>query len=79
MFGGVLMMGLLFAEKAGIPLVLGLAERMDGGAPIKLAMVFLLSNLIPALVFTPLLPLCDAALKSFIRAIPRISRIARDI
>jgi len=64
-FGGVLMMGLLFAEKAGIPLVLGLAERMDGGAPIQLALVFLLSNLIPAIVFTPLLPLCDAALKKF--------------
>ncbi len=64
-FGGVLMMGLLFAEKAGIPLVLGLAGRMDGGAPIQLALVFLLSNLIPAIVFTPLLPLCDAALKKF--------------
>ena len=64
-FGGVLMMGLLFAEKAGIPLVLGLAGRMDGGAPIQLALVFLLSNLIPAIVFTPLLPLCDATLKKF--------------
>jgi len=54
-FGGVLMMGLLFAEKAGIPLVRALAEKMDGGAPIQLVMVFLLSNLIPAIVLTPML------------------------
>ena len=54
-FGGVLMMGLLFAEKAGIPLVRALAEKMHGGAPIQLVMVFLLSNLIPAIVLTPML------------------------
>ena len=69
-FGGVLMMGLFFAEKAGIPLVLALAERIDGGTPIQLAMVFLLSNLIPAIVITPLLPLCDAALKKFFPSDP---------
>ena len=64
-FGGALMMGFLFAEKAGIPLVRALVEKMDGGAPIQLAMVFLLSNLIPAIVLTPMLPLCDSVLKKF--------------
>ena len=64
-FGGVLMMGLLYAEKAGVPLVGALAARMNGGAPVQLAMVFLLSNLIPALALTPLLPLCDGVLKKF--------------
>ena len=54
-FGGALMMGLLFAEKAGIPLVRALAEKMDEGAPIQVVMVFLLSNLIPAIVLTPML------------------------
>ena len=64
-FGGALMMGLLFAEKAGIPLARALGEKMDGGAPIQLVMVFLLSNLIPAIVLTPMLPLCDGVLKKF--------------
>ena len=64
-FGGLLMMGLLFAEKAGIPLVRALADKMDGGAPMQLALVFLLSNFIPALVLTPFLPLCDGLLKRF--------------
>ncbi len=64
-FGGALMMGLLFAENSGIPLVGALADKMDGGAPIQLAMVFLLSNFIPALVLTPFLPICDSVLKKY--------------
>jgi phosphate:Na+ symporter len=49
---GVLMMTLFFLEAAGIPLVASLA-RAFGAPDTQLAVVFLLSNLIPALILTP--------------------------
>lgn len=59
---GVMMMVLYFAEAVGIPLVQALISHISGGAPIQLAVVFLLSNLLPALLMTPLLPACAASL-----------------
>lgn len=62
LLSGVLMMVLYFAEAAGIPLVQSLISHVSGGAPIQLAVVFLLSNLLPALLMTPFLPSCAALL-----------------
>ena len=60
---GVLMMLLFYLEAAGIPLVGALLHRVRGGPSVQLAMVFLLSNLLPALVLTPFLPACAQLLK----------------
>lgn len=64
-FSGGLMMALFFMERAGIPLVQAFVHSLDGGNAIRLATVFLLSNLIPALVLSPFLPLCEGLLKRF--------------
>lgn len=62
---GVLMMILYFLEMAGVPLV-GALLRASGTTPaIQLAIVFLLSNLIPALLMMPFLGPCAALLKKF--------------
>ncbi len=53
-FAGLLMLGLLYLELAGLPLVLALTEWMNPNAATRLALVFLLSNLLPALAFLPL-------------------------
>ncbi len=63
LFSGLLMMGLYYVEQAGLPLVGLLLRDIDGGPSIQLAAVFLLSNLLPALVLTPLLPACSRLLK----------------
>lgn len=53
-FSGVVMMGLLILENAGVPMVLALAKLMGDSLSAQLAWVFLLSNAIPALLFLPL-------------------------
>ena len=60
---GILMMLLFYLEAAGIPLVGALLRGVGGGPSVQLAMVFLLSNLLPALVLMPLLPACSRLLK----------------
>ena len=64
-FSGVLMMALFFVERTGVPLVLAFVGSLDGGNAMRLAAVFLLSNLIPAVVLSPFLPLCETLLKRF--------------
>jgi phosphate:Na+ symporter len=64
-FSGVLMMALFFLEKAGIPMVIAIVKSVQGGDAIRLASVFLLSNLIPAFVLSPFLPVCEVFLKRF--------------
>ncbi len=49
---GVLMCSLFFTEKAGIPLILAAVDEVPGGPKIHLALVFLLSNLLPAIVMS---------------------------
>jgi len=65
LFSGVLMMGLLLLERAGIPLVVAFANHLHGENAMRLAAVFFLSNLIPALILSPFLPLCEGMLKHF--------------
>ncbi len=60
---GLLMMFLFYAEEAGIPLVGAVLGRVGGGPAVELAWVFLLSNLLPALLMTPVLPACAALLE----------------
>jgi phosphate:Na+ symporter len=57
------MMALLFAERAGIPLVVASVSTLQGGEAFRLAAVFFLSNLIPAIVISPLVPFCEELLK----------------
>ncbi len=49
----ILMLGLHALEAAGAPLVIAFADALPGGITIRLAAVFLLSNLLPALIMTP--------------------------
>ena len=60
---GVLMMLLFYLEAAGIPLVGALVRGMGVGPSVQLAAVFLLSNLLPAILLTPILPACSQLLK----------------
>lgn len=60
---GILMMALFYLEEAGIPLVGALVREVSGGPSVQLAVVFLLSNLLPALVLMPVLPACSRLLK----------------
>jgi len=60
---GILMLALYGVERLGVPLVGAFAKSLDSGIPTQLAMVFLLSNLIPALALSPLLGLCDRFLQ----------------
>jgi len=62
-FSGILMMLLLFIERSGILLVEAFVGRLPCGDAMRLAVVFLLSNLVPALTLSPFLPFCDALLK----------------
>jgi phosphate:Na+ symporter len=62
-FSGLLMMALFFLERAGIPLVQAFVNSLHGGDAMRLAAVFLLSNLIPALVLSPFLSHCESLLK----------------
>jgi len=51
---GVLMLLLFYVEVAGVPLLLGGVRAMSSDIALQLAMVFLVSNLLPALVMFPL-------------------------
>jgi phosphate:Na+ symporter len=64
-FSGLLMMALFFLERAGVPLVQAFVYSLHGGEAMRLAAVFLLSNLIPAVVLSPFLPHCESLLKRF--------------
>jgi len=59
---GVVMMTLFFIESAGLPLVATTARSFEGAAT-QLAVVFFLSNLIPALLLTPALEIVATQLK----------------
>lgn len=57
LLSGMSMLGLYYLEQAGIPLVFALTAGIATDPELRLALLFLLSNLLPALVLTPLLPL----------------------
>jgi phosphate:Na+ symporter len=59
---GALMFLLYYLEAAGLPLVFALARELAGGIPPQLAVIFLLSNLIPAVLMMPALPWCQKLL-----------------
>ncbi len=61
--GGILMMSLYFAEAAGLPLVRALVEHLSADTSLQLALVFLLSNLLPALLIMPVLPACASLIE----------------
>lgn len=61
-FSGLTMMCLFFLEKVGIPLVAALASAAHAPGT-QLALVFLLSNLIPAILLTPALEPAAGLLK----------------
>ena len=61
--GGILMMSLYYAEAAGIPLVRALVVHLTAEPSLQLALVFLLSNLLPALLIMPALPACAALIE----------------
>ena len=61
---GVLMMLLFYLEAAGLPLIGAFLKIFSGGPSVQLAIVFLLSNLLPALLLTPFLPACSRLLKN---------------
>src|SRR5262249_5563762 len=52
---GVLMVGLDLLESSGVPLVRSSVQALSSDVRVQLALVFLLSNLLPALVLTPAL------------------------
>lgn len=62
-FSGVLMMALFFVERAGVPLVQAFVHSLHDSEAIRCATVFLLSNLIPAVVLSPFVPLCEVVLQ----------------
>lgn len=57
LLSGMSMLGLYYLEQTGIPLVFALTAEITTDLELRLALLFLLSNLLPALVLTPLLPL----------------------
>lgn len=64
-FSGIVMVTLYAVEQAGVPLVGAAVRRMDGTVSTQLAMVFLLSNLLPALALWPLHNRVESLLKRF--------------
>src|SRR5262249_6577855 len=60
---GLLMVGLDVLESAGVPLVRAGVQAITPDVRVQLALVFLLSNLLPALVLTPALDWCRALLE----------------
>ncbi len=60
---GLVMMLLFYAESVGVPLVFALAHHITPATPAALAVVFLLSNLVPAALLAPLLPQCQKLLE----------------
>ena len=68
---GACMLALDLLESAGVPLVRAGVQRLTPDIRLQLALVFLLSNLLPALILTPALGWCAALLE---RAHPRGAR-----
>ena len=60
---GVLMVGLDLLESSGVPLVRSCVQALSSDVRVQLALVFLLSNLLPALVLTPALGWCRSLLE----------------
>jgi len=60
---GVIMLGLYAIEQLGVPLVAALVHFLNVEVATKLAIVFLLSNLIPALAISPFLGACGKLLQ----------------
>ena len=60
---GLLMLALALLESSGVPLVLAGVGAVTHSVRLQLALVFLLSNLLPALVLTPLLGFCHRLLE----------------
>lgn len=52
-FAGLFMLGLFYLEGLGVPLVLSASALLDADPAARLAGIFLLSNLLPAVVFSP--------------------------
>lgn len=52
-FAGLLMLGLFYLELAGVPLVLAAGQSLASAPATQLALIFLCSNLLPALLFSP--------------------------
>jgi phosphate:Na+ symporter len=46
------MTGLFFAERAGVPLVFAAVKHADGDGKLQLALIFLISNLFPAILMS---------------------------
>lgn len=63
LFSGFLMLILFALESLGIPLVATAVQSLSAPLTIQLAMVFLLSNLLPALALSPFLPVCRRLLE----------------
>ena len=59
---GLLMVGLDLVESSGVPLVRAGVQAFTPDVRVQLALVFLLSNLLPALLLTPALGWCRALL-----------------
>ena len=51
-WSGLFMAALFFVERSGVPLVLAAIRHADGSVELQLALVFLLSNLLPAAVMS---------------------------
>jgi len=68
--GGAIMVLLYYLEAAGVPLVAALARAFSGNISSQLAVVFLLSNLLPALVVTVLQSRVLRLLHHAIRDVP---------
>lgn len=63
LWSGILMAVLFLLEQAGVPLIGAALRDAPLAVSIKLAIVFLLSNLLPALVMSPFLGACRKALE----------------
>jgi len=60
---GLIMISLYLLEQLGVPLIAALVHSLNTSIATKLAVVFLLSNLIPALVVSPFLDACTRLLQ----------------
>lgn len=63
LFSGFVMVSLYAIEHSGIPLIAAFVSSLHVETATKLAVVFLLSNLIPALLLSPLLGTCAKLLR----------------
>ena len=67
---GLLMVGLDLLESSGVPLVRSGVQALTSDIRLQLALVFLLSNLLPAVVLTPALGWCQSLLEWLIPSEP---------